>query len=265
MTKGVTAGTTKEKTAALARNEKLRAAVCAARRVTVLSGAGISAESGLSTFRGTGGFWERRDLQRLAAPEGFAENPELVWRWYAERREKGLNVAPNAGHYALVNWEEKATTADGGLTVVTQNVDGLHQRAGSRDVVEVHGSLWITRCTRCGREREERAVPDVLPPRCGKCGALERPGVVWFGEMLPPEAMRRADEAVASCDLFLAVGTSAVVYPAASWSARARARGAFVIEVNPEETPISDTADCSLRGRSGEILPALVALLGSEK
>lgn len=230
-----------------------------ARSVVVLTGAGVSAESGIRTFRDTmEGLWKEFDPATLATPEAFEANPELVARWYDHRRLGCLAAEPNPGHVALAQLERLLAARSGSLTVLTQNVDRLHQRAGSLNVVELHGSIIEWRCCRTG----EKVTPgpealSEFPPRSA-CGALLRPDVVWFGEMLPEEALRAADEAVAECDVFISVGTSSVVYPAAGYVQSARARGAFTAEINRDETPISAWVDVSLLGRSGEVLPRVV-------
>jgi len=225
-----------------------------AERVAVLTGAGISHESGVPTFRGPGGLWRQYRPEDLATPEAFARDPRLVWEWYDWRRSLVAQAAPNAGHRALVELEQRARE----FTLITQNVDGLHDRAGSRRLLKLHGDLWTLRCLGCGAEREDRAVPLAeLPPRC-PCGGLLRPGVVWFGEPLPAEVLRVAMEAAAQAQVFLVVGTSAVVQPAASLPLVARRAGARVIEINAEPTPLSDVVDASFLGKSGELLPRLV-------
>jgi NAD-dependent deacetylase len=235
--------------------EEARAALSGARSITVLTGAGISAESGVPTFRGPGGLWRDYRPEDLATPEAFAADPRLVWEWYAWRRGLVARARPNPGHDALAALERRS--AD--FALVTQNVDGLHARAGSRAVLEIHGSLWRTRCVACGAEADDlAAAPDPLPPRCA-CGGLLRPGVVWFGEALPEDLLRRSLEAVRSCDALLVVGTSGVVQPAASLADVVLSRGAPVVEVNLDPTPLSDRATVSLRGRSGEILPRLIS------
>lgn len=230
-----------------------RALLAAAREILVLTGAGISAESGVPTFRGAGGLWREHRPEDLATPEAFARDPDLVWEWYEWRRARVAAAAPNPGHHALVRLEGSGRP----FTLVTQNVDGLHERAGSRDVVRLHGSLWTVRCTRCGAERDDRRVPlPERPPRCA-CGGLERPGVVWFGEPLPAEALERAIAAAGSCDVLLVVGTSAVVWPAAGLVPHAFAAGARVVEVNPEPSAISGQV-LALRGPAGAVLPEIV-------
>jgi len=213
--------------------DQLRRRVAAARRITVVTGAGVSAASGVPTFRGAGGLWRNRQAQQLATPEAFAQDPQLVWEWYAWRRQVIAGCEPNPAHHVIARWSERL-----GFTLITQNVDGLHERAGTKNVIRYHGSIWTMKCAaECGtQDWEDRSVPlDPLPPACPACGALARPGVVWFGEAIPARALRAADAATA-CDLFLSIGTSSVVYPAAGLVAHARARGAFTIEINPETT-----------------------------
>lgn len=225
----------------------------AARNVLVVTGAGISAESGVPTFRGAEGLWRQFRPEELATPEAFARDPSLVWEWYAWRRQRIAAVTPNAGHRALARLEERVPE----YLLATQNVDGLHALAGSRRMVELHGSIWQVRCVSCGAGRDERGDLGELPPRCA-CGALLRPGVVWFGESLPEEAIARAFAATAEAEVVLVVGTSSIVYPAAGLPAAARASGAFLIEVNPEPTPLSAGCQLCLRGRAAEVLPELV-------
>ena len=226
----------------------------AARRIVVLTGAGISAESGVPTFRGPGGMWRRYRPEDLATPEAFARDPHLVWEWYAWRREIIGPLEPNAAHVSLVALESRTPE----FLLATQNVDGLHAAAGSRHIVELHGTVWQLRCTSCAYAREDRSVPLAeVPPRCA-CGALLRPGVVWFGEALPEEAVAASFEAARAADAVLVVGTSSLVYPAAALPQVARAAGAFVIEVNPEATPLTPLADVSLRGTAATLVPAIV-------
>jgi NAD-dependent deacetylase len=229
-----------------------------ARRVTVLTGAGISAESGIPTFRDAlTGLWASHDPQELATPEGFARNPKLVWEWYAERRARIASVAPNPGHIALAALEKRFEN----FTLVTQNIDSLHQRAGSRDVVELHGNIARVKCS-----VEDAVVRDFppgdSPPRC-HCGAYLRPDVVWFGEMLPADALARAEAAAEHCEVFFSIGTSAQVYPAAELPLRALSAGATVVEINPERTALTRHAQFSLRGASGKVLPALLEKLAA--
>ena len=226
----------------------------AAVSVVVLTGAGISAESGIPTFRDPGGLWRQYRPEELATPEAFERDPKLVWEWYDWRRSIIAAAQPNAGHLALAELERRKPR----FTLVTQNVDGLHDRAGSRNILKLHGDIWLVRCLRCGEERYDRRVPlGDLPPRC-ECGGLVRPGVVWFGEPLPERVWARAIQATADADVFLVAGTSAVVYPAAGLVPLAKSSGARVIECNMEETPFSDVLDRSFRGAAGEILPRLI-------
>ena len=227
--------------------------------VVALTGAGISAESGVPTFRGANGLWRNFSPEKLATPEAFAENPRLVWEWYDWRRSMIREARPNAGHLALVELERRKTAQSAtAFTLVTQNVDGLHDRAGNRNTVKLHGDLWVVRCTGCGAvERNEEVPLRGLPPHC-RCGALLRPGVVWFGEPLPPDAWERAARASAIARIFLVIGTSAIVYPAAGLAREAREAGASLAIVNPEPTPLDPMADWVLRGPSGEILPRLL-------
>lgn len=238
------------------------AALAAARAVVVLTGAGVSAESGVPTFRDAQrGLWADYDPEQLATPAGFARDPALVTRWYDERRVQCADVRPNPGHDALARLERYYAERGRAFVLLTQNVDRLHQRAGSRQVVELHGTLWVWRCIVCGHEREETGGPfGEYPPRCG-CGGLRRPGVVWFGELLPEAALARAWGALAACDVFLSLGTSAVVEPAASFVDLARAASARTVEINIEETPITDRVDFALRGKTGELLPRIVDAL----
>ncbi len=227
-----------------------------ARSVAVLTGAGVSAESGIPTFRDAQtGLWARFRPEDLATPEAFERDPKLVWEWYAWRRDIVAKAAPNAGHAALA----RLATLVPELTLITQNVDGLHQRAGSRDVIELHGNIHRSRCVRENTVVESWAETGDVPPRCPRCGALLRPDVVWFGEMLPAAALERAEAAARACDVFLSVGTSAAVYPAAHLPLVARDAGATVIEVNKDPTRISNAVTYVLRGPSGAILPQLFA------
>ena len=231
-----------------------------ARYVTVLTGAGVSAESGVPTFReAQTGLWAQYDPTQLATPEAFDTNPELVWDWYQFRRELVRAAEPNPGHHALV---ELAMLVPG-FTLVTQNVDGLHARAGSRDVVEFHGNLFVNRCSVEGTEisgRESRQLPF-----CPNCGAPLRPGVVWFGESIPAAASEQAFTAARRCDVFFSIGTSSLVYPAAGLVEVAREAGATLVEINPEPTEIAASLDFVLAGNSGQILPDLVKRLGDHR
>ncbi len=234
--------------------DDVRQLVAGARSIAVLTGAGVSAESGVPTFRGAGGLWRDFRPEDLATPGAFERDPRLVWEWYDWRRQKIAPAKPNLAHYALVTLEKRAPE----LTLVSQNVDGLHSAAGSRSLLEIHGSLWRTRCLSCGEVRENREVPLArIPPRCA-CEGLLRPDVVWFGEPLPDELLKRAFRAVEACDLMLVVGTSGVVQPAASMAEIALGRGTPVVEINPEPTPLSDRCTRFLKGKAGEILPRVV-------
>lgn len=222
--------------------------------IAALTGAGISAESGIPTFRGPGGIWRTYRPENLATPEAFAKDPKLVWEWYNFRRGVIAGVNPNAGHRALAELERRKD----GFNLITQNVDGLHDRAGSRNLLKVHGDIWTLRCTVCARERSDTATPlPELPPYCA-CGGMERPGVVWFGEGLPEQTWINAQRAAQHAQMLLVIGTSAVVYPAAGLAALAKRSGAVVVEVNIAETPVSAQADYSLRGPAAEVLPQLL-------
>ncbi len=234
-----------------------------ARNVTVLTGAGMSSESGVPTFRDAlTGLWAQYDPRELATPEAFARNPARVFGWYLSRWRRVRAVEPHSGHRALVALASLFEK----FSIITQNVDGLHQRAGSQDVVELHGSLSLFRCAARGHPFDADDLDalasgpegDVQPPSCVVCGSPIRPAVVWFGEMLPPEAMSRATQAVTACQVLLVVGTSAVVYPAAELPQVAQAHGAKVIEVNPSHTPLSETADVWWPASAGAALPTLV-------
>jgi NAD-dependent deacetylase len=230
-------------------------ALRAARRVAALTGAGISAESGVPTFRDAQtGIWAQFDPLELATPTAFARDPKRVWDWYAWRRELVGKAAPNAGHVALAAIERRVPH----FLLATQNVDGLHAKAGSRALVELHGNLGRVKCAEgCGVVEQWAEPDDDLPPRCPHCRAFLRPDVVWFEEMLPADALERASGAAGECDLFLVIGTSAEVYPAAALPHRAKDAGALVVEVNVDRTPVTRIADFVLRAPSGVALPAL--------
>lgn len=234
--------------------EPARRRLAEAQSIAVLTGAGISAESGIPTFRGAGGLWNNFRAEDLATPEAFARDPRLVWEWYNWRRETIAKAAPNPAHQALVKLE----IAKPRFTLITQNVDGLHDLAGSGRILKLHGDIWRMRCTVCGSNWPDRRVPlPTLPPHCA-CGGLARPGVVWFGEPLPEGMMKEAEHAVAASEMFLVIGTSAVVYPAAGLVPFAKQSGAVVIEINPESTAFSETVDFALQGPAGELLPQLL-------
>jgi NAD-dependent deacetylase len=234
--------------------ERAAALISGARHVAVLTGAGVSAESGIPTFRGPGGLWQGRDPLSLATPQAFAADPRLVWEFYNWRRDRVARAEPNAAHRAIAELACRVPK----LTLVTQNVDRLHHRAGSRDVIELHGNLWEVRCTGCGTTTDRSGETLGPLPSCESCGALLRPAVVWFGEALPPEAWLAAEEAVHDADVRLVVGTSAVVYPAAALITSGRSEGRAVIEVNLEPTPVSGAIDVGLYGRAGDIVPQLL-------
>lgn len=228
----------------------------AAERVAVLTGAGVSAESGLATFRGAGGLWEGHRVEDVATPFAFQRDPGLVWRFYNARRANLWTVRPNPGHFALVALEERFGPER--FTLITQNVDGLHRAAGSRRVLELHGNLARVRCTGCGRVEERVGENLSDAPRCDSCAAPLRPDVVWFHEPLPQDIWAEAESAAVDCQCLLVIGTSAVVYPAAGLIELAQSRQARVIEVNLTATAASRTVDVGLYGPSGQVLPQLV-------
>ena len=237
---------------------RARELIAKAARIVVFTGAGVSAESGIPTFRDAlTGLWANYDPEQLATEQGFRANPSLVWDWYAERRRRIADVQPNAAHHAIARLER----AKPGLLVVTQNVDGLHQRAGSTDVIELHGNILRVKCLEgCGVVQQGWQDDERSPPRCPRCGAPLRPDVVWFGEYLPERALLRAQQAAADCDLMMVVGTSALVYPAAELPFAAARAGAAVITVNPEPTPVDEIAAARVPGKAAEVLPGLTAL-----
>jgi len=232
-----------------------------ARHVAVLTGAGTSAESGVPTFRDAQtGLWAQYSPEELATPEAFRRNPRLVWEWYQWRRERVSQVKPNASHVALARMESLVPK----FTLITQNVDGLHHEAGSKGVLELHGNIRRTKCfTENSIVDSWRATPEI-PPRCPRCGGLLRPDVVWFGESLPAEILNEAEAAARSCDVFLSVGTSSVVFPAAALPHSALAVGATVIEINPTPTELAADAAWSFAAASGEFLPVLLSATSPE-
>ncbi|MFP4106793.1 MAG: SIR2 family NAD-dependent protein deacylase [Phycisphaerae bacterium] len=238
--------------------EWARELLSGAKNVFVFTGAGISAESGIPTYRGAGkGFWDGLRVADWATPQGFARNPEGVWDWYCRRRVQLGSVRPNPGHEALAQLQRRIAGSGGSFTLATQNIDGLHQTAGTENVLELHGSLLAVRCSDCSYA--ETVGPVALDsPACPECGSRLRPDVVWFGEMLPQDTWRAAEQAASECDLLLVVGTSAVVYPAAGLIETALAGGARSIEVNPEPNGFSGLMNVSIRGKSGEVLPQLL-------
>ena len=239
--------------------QALRQTLSEAGAIVVLTGAGISAESGIPTFRGPGGLWRNFSPEKLATPEAFARDPRLVWEWYDWRRGIIRTAQPNPGHRALVELERrKRGEQKGNFALVTQNVDGLHDRAGSQKIFKLHGDIWLLRCVGCGAtERNEQVPLQPLPPHC-QCGALFRPGVVWFGEPLPEAEWQGALAASSRAQVFVVIGTSATVYPAAGLASVGREAGARLAIVNAEPTPLDPMADWVLQGPSGEILPRLL-------
>lgn len=250
-----------------------------AKNILVLSGAGISAESGVPTFRGAGGYWRKYQAQQLATPESFEANPSLVWEFYSYRREVMESKNPNPAHEAIAQLEKRLKPQDRSVVVVTQNIDELHKRAGSENVIELHGSLFRTRCTSCGvietnynspivpalrdkgapdPDAEDARIPIDQLPKCEKCGGLLRPHVVWFGEALESEVLQKTNQALAKCDLCLLVGTSSVVYPAAAFAPLLAMRGIPVAEFNLESTPVTGQLKFHFQGKCGEILPKAV-------
>jgi len=238
-------------------SSKLQSLLIPSTRVVVFTGAGISAESGVPTFRGQNGLWNEFRVEDLATPQAFTEHPKRVWEWYCWRRELIARIEPNLGHLAVGKLEK--FFAD--FWLVTQNVDGLHNRAGNQRVLKLHGDIWEVRCVSCGLHwMDDRPVLPSLPPHC-ECGGMLRPGVVWFGEMLPEALFQQAVQATQSCALFFSVGTSAQVFPAARLPGVARQHGAYVVEVNIEPSAAAGEAHEVLLGKAGEILPAIATRL----
>ena len=231
---------------------RLRLAEC--RRLTVLTGAGVSAESGVPTFRGKDGLWQGFRATDLATPQAFSRDPKLVWNFYNWRRQLLAPLQPNPAHEALVRLEGKIPH----FSLITQNIDDLHRRAGSNNLIELHGNIWMLRCTRCHALNRNEEVPLPELPACEECGGLLRPHVVWFGEQLEPAILENAVVASRSCDTMLVIGTSALVQPAASLALYAKAEGARVIEINLEATPYSHQLDLALQGKAGALLPQVV-------
>jgi len=227
-------------------------------KLVAMTGAGVSQESGLRTFRDAQtGLWAQYKPEDLASPEAFRRDPKLIWDWYAWRREAVKGVRPNVGHYALVEIEARVPE----FTLITQNVDGLHRMAGSKNVLELHGNIQRVRCAECYAFTETWGDDTESTPQCSICGGLLRPDVVWFGEALPRDQLEAAVEAARTCDVFFSIGTSGVVQPAASLAHAARNRGAVVVEINAEPTPLTSKANYAFHGKSGEILPELVKAL----
>jgi len=238
--------------------EKLLQQLATAQRVTVLTGAGVSAESGVPTFRDAQtGLWEKYKPEELATPTAFRRNPRLVWEWYAWRRKLVADAKPNPAHFALVELESMFPN----FQLVTQNVDGFHHQAGSRRIVELHGNINRTKCFDEGTVIASWNDTGDIPPKCPKCGGLLRPDVVWFEEPLPEAEIEQATTASSECDVFLCVGTSALVYPAAALPYAALRSGATVVEINPQETPFTAQAHFALAGKAGVVLPEIVKAL----
>lgn len=226
-----------------------------ATHVAILTGAGTSAESGVPTFRDAqSGIWAQYDPQELATPHAFRQNPGLVWDWYAWRRSLVAAAKPNAGHFALAQLEGFVPQ----ITLITQNVDGFHQQAGSTDVIELHGNIKRIKCSSCNKVVDGFDENEDSPPHCPYCGSFLRPDVVWFGENLPQQALARAFAAAQECDLFFSIGTSSVVHPAASLPVEALEHGTSVVEINPQRTPLTTYMTYSLPGPSGDVLPKLI-------
>jgi NAD-dependent deacetylase len=232
----------------------LKEKLSGAQAIAVLTGAGISADSGVPTFRGADGLWRNFRAEDLATPEAFQRDPRLVWEWYNWRRELLAAKQPNPAHLALVELERRARN----FSLITQNVDGLHRRAGSSNLIEIHGNIWMVRCTACGVTEENVDLPIAIPPTCGHCRGLLRPHIVWFGESLSSNDLAHATASLRTCDVLLVIGTSGVVYPAAGFAAVAKGAGAFVAEINLEPTAQSALVDCSLQGRARDIVPLLL-------
>jgi NAD-dependent deacetylase len=233
---------------------EVKSRLASARSVAVLTGAGISADSGVPTFRGADGLWRNFRAEDLATPEAFARDPRLVWEWYNWRRELIATRKPNPAHDAVAAMERRYSD----FWLITQNVDGLHRDAGSTRLSEIHGNIWKVRCTACGLVEDNRQVPIPIPPACAACGKLARPHIVWFGESLAAEDIAKSYEALESCEVLLIIGTSGLVYPAASFAPVARSAGAFVAEINPDATPNTGIVDVALQGRAKDIVPLLL-------
>ena len=228
--------------------------LASARNVTVLTGAGISADSGVPTFRGVDGLWRTHRAEDLATPEAFERDPQLVWEWYNWRRELIATKQPNPAHHTVAQIERQFPQ----FWLITQNVDGLHRAAGSQRLSEIHGNIWMVRCTRCDRVAENRDVPIQILPHCHSCNGLLRPHIVWFGESLESADVERSYHALSTTEVLLVIGTSGVVYPAAGFASAAKHAGAFVVEINLDATPNSGVADVSLQGRAKDVVPELL-------
>jgi NAD-dependent deacetylase len=235
--------------------EELVTRLRGARAIVAVTGAGVSAGSGVPTFRGKDGLWGTYRAEDLATPEAFAHNPQLVWEWYDWRRNVIARCRPNAAHEVLAKWSQRP-----GFTLITQNVDGLHERAGTANVVRFHGSIWVLRCAAdCGTAPwEDRRTPlPELPPLCPACGGLARPGVVWFGESIDPDILQQSSDAASRADVFLSIGTSSLVYPAAGLLNVARRSGAFAAEINPGATGAAGDVDVAIAAPAEDALPML--------
>ena len=227
-----------------------------AKKIVFVTGAGISQESGIPTFRGADGLWRKYDPMQLATIDAFYENPKLVWEWYEDRRKNILNASPNPGHQAIADLEKFKE-----VTVLTQNIDGLHQRAGSSHVLELHGSIIRIKCTVCDFEDNITSKFETLPPKCNKCGNILRPDVVWFGEPLPQKVWKKAIIEANTCDIMIIAGTSLVVSPANTLPIYAKQNNAILIEINPEQTAMSPEMQLSLRTTSAQALPPIIKIL----
>jgi len=232
----------------------LKEKIATARSLTILTGAGISADSGVPTFRGADGLWRTFRAEDLATPEAFERDPRLVWEWYNWRRELIATKKPNPAHEAIVELERHRRE----FWLITQNVDGLHPAAGSKKLSEIHGNIWKVRCSTCGTIEDNHDVPIAILPICRHCNGLLRPHIVWFGESLFPSDLARCASALQSCEVLLVIGTSGLVYPAAGFTTVAKEAGAFVAEINLEPTPQSGLVDLSLQGRARDIVPLLL-------
>ena len=233
---------------------KIREKISQTRSVAVLTGAGISADSGVPTFRGTDGLWKNFRPEELASPDAFERDPKLVWEWYNWRRELLSTKKPNVAHEALAKLESQIKD----FWLITQNVDGLHRAAGSTNLSEIHGNIWKVRCIKCGTVQSNREVPIPILPECQSCDGLVRPHIVWFGESLAQEDLDASFNALRNCEILIIIGTSGVVYPAASFAPIAKEHGAFVVEMNLDPTPQSDLVDVSFQGRAKDLVPLLL-------
>ena len=233
---------------------RIRSRLSNASSVCVLTGAGVSADSGVPTFRGKDGLWRNFRAEELATPEAFSRDPKLVWEWYNWRREIIATKSPNAAHLALAVMEKQSPS----FTLITQNVDGLHSKAGSKNLIEIHGNIWKVRCTACGCISINEDVPIPILPHCRQCNGFLRPHIVWFGESFDPADITRSMDVLHRCNVLLVVGTSGIVQPAASFVSVAKSAGAYVIEVNIEAIPNSDLVDETLTGRASEVVPLLI-------